>query len=206
MFDSFQIIVKALASRALSTRCPVQGSSASTSRPEKRVSSISLDSDLKSRFLYAEQMFSAAFENSFAERWTTWPFFSYSLASVVIQFSILFHSESGFGCLGGIYVSTVPVCAWAKKKCIYFVGFLNNSSTHLFIVSYLICFVSGAVVAQAVSGWLGCLWHLQCCPWDTRANGWNLLRVCLVSLPFAVVAAEEQTGCKHTWGVCIWGE
>lgn len=132
-----EIIVKALAGRALSTRCPVQGSPAITPRPEKRVSSVSLDSDLKSRFLYAEQMFSAAFENSFAERWTAWPFFSYSLASVVIQFSILFHSESGFGCLGGIYVSTVPVCAWGKKIYLFprFFKFPQHSSFHYFLLN-----------------------------------------------------------------------
>jgi len=67
--------------------------SAITPRPKKSpgvlFSAISLDSDLRSISVYTEHTFSAAFENSLSDSWTAWSFFSYTLASVEILFSIL---------------------------------------------------------------------------------------------------------------------
>lgn len=88
-------------------------------------------------FLYTEHIFSAASENSFSESWTTWSFFSCLLASVEILFSILFHSQSGFGCLCGIYISSIPVLCLRKKK-VLFPRFFNSSSIHFFVTSKLI--------------------------------------------------------------------
>lgn len=109
-------VLKAL----VSTHCPIQWCSAIAPLPQKSpglwINAVFLDSDLRSSFLYTEHMFSAASENSFSESWTAWSFFCCLLASVEILFSILFHSQTGFGCLYGIYISSVPVLRLRKKK------------------------------------------------------------------------------------------